>query len=127
MGKVKRDGCWNKSTRIVDLTLSLYSSSSSKVYFGFLKEHGNLFYHIISANVSVKKDKSAFLPTLNDQGIRPLDDEVITRDLLSMFVRSHQNNLPGGPMPETGKFSLMNETMMIMSPTFREWSSTQQQ
>ena len=127
VGKVKRDECWNKPARIAELISTLYSSAASKLHFGFLKEHGNSFYRIIAANLSIHKDNSVFLAALNDPDNNKLDDEVITRDILSVFVRSHQNDLPGGPMPETGKYPPMNATMMVMPPTFREWNSTQQQ
>ena len=127
VGKVKRDECWNKPARIAELISKLYSSIGSKLYYGFLKEHGNSFYRIIAAHVSVNKDNSVFIPALNDPENHMLDDEIVTRDILSVFVRSHQNDLPGGPMPETSKYPPMNATMMVMPPTFREWSSTQQQ
>ena len=75
--------------------------------------------------MSVHKDNSVFLPTLNDPENHPLSNEIITKDILSIFIHSHQNDLPGGPMPETGKYPPMNADMMVMPPTFREWNGTQ--
>ena len=118
VGKVKRDECWNKPARIAELVSSLYSNTTSKLHFGFLKEHGNSFYRIVAANVSVHKDNSVFLPTLNDPENHPLSNEIITKDILSIFIRSHQNDLPGGLMLETAD-------MMVMPPAFKEWNGTQ--
>ena len=55
VGKVKRDAFWDKPARIAELVSELYTIPSSKLYYGFLKEHGNSFYRIISANLSVIK------------------------------------------------------------------------
>ena len=60
VGKLRRDECWNKPARIIELVSSLYSITSSKLYYGFLKEHGNSFYRIISTNLSAKKNNSVF-------------------------------------------------------------------
>lgn len=127
VGKVKRENCWNELAQITDLVSSLYSSSSSKLHYGFLNEHGNSFFRIISANLFIHKDNSVFLPSLNYPDNHPLDDNIITNNLLSVFVRSHQNDVPGAPIPETNKYPPTNETMMIVPPTFREWKVGQQQ
>lgn len=121
VGKVKRDVCWDKPARIAELVSELYTNVTSKMYYGFLKEHGNSLYRIISVNLSVKKDNSIFLPALDDPGNNELRDEIINRDILLIFIRSHQNDLTGAPMPETKKIPPVNETMMIMPPTFGEW------
>ena len=44
VGKIKRDDCWNKPAHIAELVSALYTNQSSKLHFGFLKEHGNSFY-----------------------------------------------------------------------------------
>ena len=89
VGKVKRDDCWNKPAHITNFIDSLYVTPSSKLHYGFLKEHGNSFFRIISANLSVHKDNSVFLHSLNDPDNNPLDESIITKDLLSVFIRSH--------------------------------------
>ena len=126
VGKVKRDSNWNKPARITELIANLYSSQTSKLHYGFLKEHGNSFFRIISANLSMHLDNSVFLPALNDPDNHPISDEIITQDVLEVFIRSHQNDLPGNPMPETNRYPPTNETMLITPPTLREWKSTQQ-
>ena len=35
------------------------------------------------------------------------------------------NDIVGNPMPETKKYPPINETMMVMPPTLREWKATQ--
>ena len=126
MGKVKRDASWNKPARITELISSFYTAKSSKLHYGFLQEHGNSFFRIISANLSVNKDNSVFLPSLSDPVNHPMDDTITSSDILAVYIRSHQNDLSGSPMPETGKYPPTNETMMISPPTLREWKSSQQ-
>ena len=126
VGKVKRDACWDKPARIAELVSELCTTPSSKLYYGFLKEHGNSFYRIIIAIFFVHKDNSVFLPTLDDPTNQKLTDEVITRNILSVFVLIHQNDFPGAPMPETKKCPPVNETMIDMPPTFRKWQTMQQ-
>ena len=86
VSKIKGDECWNKPARIVELISTLYSSTPSKLHFGFLKEYGNSFYWIITANVSVNKDNSVFLAALNDLENNTMDNDVITRDILPVFM-----------------------------------------
>ena len=62
---------------------------------------------------------------MNDTSIC-LDDKVIDEHLLSVFVRSHQNDLPDNPMPETNKYPPTNETMLIIPPEYKNWNQTQQ-
>ena len=62
-GSVKRDANWNRPARIAELLATTYKTSSCKLYYGFLKEHGNTFYRIISAHLSLHKDASIYLPT----------------------------------------------------------------
>lgn len=126
VGKIKRDECWNKSAHIAELILSLYSNTESKLHFAFLKEHGNSFSRIVAANVSLNKDNSVFIPKLYDPDNHPVINEIIRKDILSVFIRSHQNDLPGGPMSETGKYPTTNADMIVIPPKFREWSTTQQ-
>ena len=125
VGSVKRDACWNKPARISELIVSLYKNNACKLYHGFLKEHGNSFFRIISADLSIRKDASFFLPSLNDPTNHTFTDELIDTHLLATFIRSHQNDIVGGPMPETGKYPPTNEAMMVTSPTLREWKVTQ--
>ena len=125
VGKIKRDANWNKPARIVELVSTLYTDPSSKLHYGFLKEHGNSIFRIISANLSVHKENSVFLSTLNDPANHPLSNEIITNHILMVYVRSHHNDLPNGPMPETDKYPPTNATMMITPPTFREWKASQ--
>ena len=68
---------------------------------------------------------SIFLPSLSDTSIA-LSNELIDKHLLPTFIRSHQNDLAGNPMPETRKYPPTNEAMLIIPPTHREWESTQQ-
>ena len=124
-GSVKRDDNWNKPARIMDLLSSIYKDKSSKLYYGFLNEHSHSFFRIISANLSIHKEASVFLPSLNDSTIQ-LDEKIIDEHLLMVYTRSHQNDIPGNPMPETGKYLPTNEAMMIVPPSYKEWKATQQ-
>ena len=126
VGAVKRDECWNKPARVADLVAGLYKNEKGKLYHGFLKEHGNSFFKIISADLSIRKDTSAFLPFLNDP-TKPITNEFIDNSLLPIFIRSHINDIVGNPMPETKKYPPTNETMMVMPPTLCEWKATQLQ
>ena len=125
VGAVKRDECWNKPARITDLVASLYTTNTSKLYHGFLKEHGNSFFRIISASLTIRKEASVFLPSLNNPAETPLSNEIIDAHLLAVYIRSHLNDNPAAPMPETRKFPPTNATMMVIPPTFREWKATQ--
>ena len=89
VSKIKGDECWNKPARTVELISTLYSSTPSKLHFGFLKEYGNSFYWIITANVSVNKDNSVFLAALNDLENNTMNNDVITRDILPVFMSGH--------------------------------------
>ena len=124
MGPIKRDECWNRPARISKLVLSLYKNESGKLYHGFLKEHGNSFFRIVSADLSIRKNASIFLPALNDLTNHPLTDEMLDTHLLGIFMRSHMNDLPGSPVPDTGKFPPNNESMMETPPTNWEWKQT---
>ena len=127
VGAVKRDECWNKPARITELVASLFTTNTSKLYHGFLKEHGNSFFRIISASLTIRKEASVFLPSLNNPAETPLSNEIIDTHLLAVYIRSHLNDNPEAPMPETRKFPPTNATMMIIPPTFREWKATQVQ
>jgi len=127
VGAIKRDECWNKPARISELIVSLYKNKEGKLFHGFVKEHGNSFFRIVSADLSIRKNASIYLPTLNDPSNHPFSDEMIDTHLLSFFMRSHMNDLPGSPLPETGKFPPTNISMMEIPPTLREWKQTQQQ
>lgn len=122
--KVKRDACWNKPARVAELGSILYSNTLSKLYYGFLKEHSNSFIRIILAKFLVNQDNSVFLPALNDTEKHPLDNDIITHDLLLVYSCMHQSDMPGSPMPETGKYPLMNDTMLVTPPTLRKWTTT---
>ena len=124
-GSIKRDSNWNKLSKIMDLIITLYKTTTSKLYYGFLKEHGNSFFRIISANISINKDASPFLPALNDTKT-PLSEDIIDEHLLAVYIRSHQNDIPGGPLPDTNNYPPTNETMMITPPTHCEWKASQQ-
>ena len=124
VGAVKRDDSWNKPARISELVAVLYKRKDCKLHHGFLKEHGNAIYRIISADLSINKDTSIYLCALNDP-LHILSNDIIDSDLLPCFIRSHSNSVVGAPMPETGKFPPTNETMMDIPPTLREWKSTQ--
>ena len=60
VGKVKLDSKWNKLARVTELIANMYACPSSKLHYGFLKEHGNSFFRIISANLSMNQDNSVF-------------------------------------------------------------------
>ena len=68
-----------------------------------------------------------FLSCLNDPTNHPVDDETIDKNLLSVFMRSHSNDTPGAPSPQTSKFPPTNLLMMEIPPTFREWKQSQQE
>ena len=125
MGKIKQDEYWNKPARIMELVSTLYYSTASKLYYGLLKEHGNSFFYVILANLSVHKENIVFLTSLNDPANHPLDNDIITSDLLAVYIRIHQNDLPGSNMAETGKYPPTNETMMVVQPTLCEWKASQ--
>lgn len=120
VGKVKGDAYWNKSARVAELVSTLYSNTLYNLYYGFLKEHGNLLVRMILANLSVNQDNSAFLPALNNPEKHPLDKNIITCDLLLLYSQMHQNDIPGSPMQETEKYPPINDTMLVTSPTLRE-------
>ena len=126
IGAVKRDQCWDKPTRTSELLLSLHKNDKCKLYHGFIKEHGNSLFRIVSADLSIRKIASVFFPCLNYPVTNPLSDEMIDNNLSSVFIRSHMNDTPGAPTPETAKFPPTNKLMMEIPPTFREWKKTQQ-
>ena len=66
VGAIKRDEYWNKPARISELIISLYKNKEGKLFHGFVKEHGNSFFRIVSADLSTRKNVSIYLPTLND-------------------------------------------------------------
>jgi len=104
----------------------MYKDSTSKLYHGFTQEHANSFFRIVSADLSIRKDASIYLPTLNDATNHPITNEIIDANLLAVFSRSHQNDRPGCPMPCTRKFPPTNEAMMVVPPIFKEWKQSQQ-
>ena len=120
MRVIKRGECWNKPARISELVPSLYKNKSGKLYHGLLKDHGNSFL-IVSTDLSILKDTSIFFPWLNYVSYHPLNDEMIDKHLLAIFMRSHMDNLPRRPAPDTGRFPPTNESMMEIPPTHQEW------
>ena len=120
MGSLKRDECWNKPARISKLVLLMYKDSTSKLYHGFTQEHVNSFFRIVLADLSIRKDASIYLPTLNDTTDHPITKEIIDGNLLAVFSRSHQNDRPGCMMSCTRKFPSTHESMMVVPPTFKE-------
>ena len=120
MGKVKRDSNWKNPARITEIIAILYSTPLSKLHYGFLQEHGNSFFRIISANLSTNLNNYPFLTVLNKPDNHPISDQIVTRDLLTLFICSHQNNFPGDVIPETMKYLPTNETTMITAPSLCE-------
>ena len=120
IGSAKRDECWNKPARVTELVLSMYKDSTSKLYHGFTQEHANSFFRIVSADLSIRKDSSVYLPSLNDSTNHPISNDIIDTNLLAVFSRSHQNDRPGCPMPCTRKFPPTNEAMIVVPPTYKE-------
>ena len=114
-GSTKRDANWNKPTKIAEMISTLYKTTSSKLYYGFLKEHGDSFFRIISANLSIHKEASPFLPSLKDTSI-PLSEDIVDENLLAVYVCSHQNDISGSPMPETNNYPPTNEIMLVAPP-----------
>ena len=117
VGKVKRDANWNKQSRVAELISELHTSTTSKLHYGFCTEHGNSFFCIILAHLSVHGDSSIFLPALNDPSNNALDNDVITREIIAVYMRTHRNDLPGSPMPETRKYPHTNESMVVTPPS----------
>lgn len=101
VGSLKRDECWNKPSYIIELVASLYKNNACKLYHGFLKDHSDSFFHIIPADVSIQKDVSVFLSSLNDHLNHPLSTTIIDLYSLAGFMCSHQNDIIGSPMPKT--------------------------
>ena len=64
---------------------------------------------------------------MNDPLNNKLSDEIIDANLLAVFIRSHQNDLPSGLMPSTRNYPPTNETMMAIPPTEREWKESNRQ
>ena len=126
VGAAKRTDTWNKPQQIIEFINGLYKSPSSKLHHGFLKEHSNSFFRIISASLSIHKDNSYFLPFLTNTSTDTPTGKDIDKHLLSVYVNGHQNDVPGNLMPETSKYPPTNEGMMVIPPTLREWRATNQ-
>ena len=126
VGAVRREETWNKPQRIMQIIANHYRSTSSKLHYGFLKEHADSFFRIISANLQIHKEESVFLPLLNETGDDVLDDDVLDEHLLQIYYNSHQNDLPGNYLPETDKYKPLNESMMAVPPNLRDWRAKQE-
>ena len=126
IGAAKREDSWNKPHNIINLVGAMYTARSCKLYYGFLKEHGNSFLRIISANLSIHKDASPFMQSLIDPVNNIPTDELIEEHILQIYGGTHGNDVPGY-MPETSKYPPTNEAMVKVPPTLREWKQSQQQ
>ena len=72
-GDAKRSKNWAQPTQITTFITNLYINHECKLYYGFMREHANAFFRIISANVAHKKDASPFKPFIEDPASLPSD------------------------------------------------------
>jgi len=83
-----------------------------------------LFFRIISADISVNNDASDFFPFVDQPNQDKPSVEVIDEKLLSVYVRIHKNDIIGEHLLETNKYPPINETMMKVPPTLRDWKES---
>ena len=86
VGVVKRDECWNKLARITELVANLCKNEGRKFHHSFLREHGNSFFRIVSADVSMRKCDSIFLTSLNNPINKPLSIGIVDSHLLAVCI-----------------------------------------
>ena len=123
-GDAKRSKNWAQPTQITTFITNLYINHECKLYYGFMREHANAFFRIISANVAHKKDASPFKPFIEDPTSLP-SDIIIDQHLLSVYVASFSNDV-SGYAPETLKYPPTNEDMLKIPPSLRDWKRSQQ-
>ena len=64
---------------------------------------------------------------MSDPIANKLSNKQIDKNLLYVYMKSHQNDVDGSILPETNKFPPTNETMMKLPPTLRDWKKSQNQ
>ena len=122
-GTVLREGTWRYPAKIAKLIQFMYTDETTKIFYGFTREHANSFYRIISINLSTNKDASPFLPYLTDKINALPTEEIVDNSILTVYSNYHSSDVYG-ILPQLNKFPPTNEAMCRVPPLYNDWKSS---